>query len=257
LSQPAVSSQIKRIQALVGGQIFNKTANGSVVTPLGKLVLNQSRRILEANDQMLRLGGVAEGRAPPLRLGLNTLFARAFLQSLDNKTLPNVVIHSDNSIGIAKGVLDGYIDIAVIFDNPEIGVEMADLIVKEQPEAAVWVRSKNFVLSPGAPIPVLTWFGDDLMLRTLTRQGLQYRVVFSSPDHNARLTATEAGLGLMAIPERFVPSNLVRAREYYLPPLPPTKALLCMRAGLNDPAALDLQRWLLGLFFEDPMQSAV
>jgi DNA-binding transcriptional LysR family regulator len=143
LSQPAVSSQIKRIQALVGGQIFNKTANGSVVTPLGKLVLNQSRRILEANDQMLRLGGVAEGRAPPLRLGLNTLFARAFLQSLDNKTLPNVVIHSDNSIGIAKGVLDGYIDIAVIFDNPEIGVEMADLIVKEQPEAAVWVRSKN------------------------------------------------------------------------------------------------------------------
>src|ERR1700735_4743832 len=51
LSQPAEVSQIKRIQNMVGGALFNKTANGSVPTDLGKLVLNQSRRILEANDQ--------------------------------------------------------------------------------------------------------------------------------------------------------------------------------------------------------------
>ena len=57
LSQPAVSSQVKRLQNLIGGALFVKTANGTTTTELGKLALQQARRILEANDQLLRLGG--------------------------------------------------------------------------------------------------------------------------------------------------------------------------------------------------------
>jgi DNA-binding transcriptional LysR family regulator len=71
LSQPASSSQIKRLQGLVGGALFLKTANGTTTTELGKLALQQARRILEANDQLLRLGGNTEG-IQPLRLGLST-----------------------------------------------------------------------------------------------------------------------------------------------------------------------------------------
>src|SRR6201991_2309812 len=73
LSQPAISSQIKRLQSLVGGSLFLKTANGTTTTELGKLALQQARRILEANDQLLRLGG-NNARPAPLRLGLSTLF---------------------------------------------------------------------------------------------------------------------------------------------------------------------------------------
>src|ERR1700761_6045618 len=80
LSQPAISSQVKRLQSLVGGELFVKTANGTTTTELGKLALHQARRILEANDQLLRLGGSAEG-PQPLRLGLSTVFARQFLQN--------------------------------------------------------------------------------------------------------------------------------------------------------------------------------
>src|ERR1700722_18105496 len=116
LSQPAVSSQIKRIQNMVGGALFNKTANGSVPTDLGKLVLNQSRRILEANDQMLRLGGAAEG-PQPLRLGISTLLVREFLRAQDAAALSDIMIHADHSAGITRGVIDGYIDVACIFDN--------------------------------------------------------------------------------------------------------------------------------------------
>src|ERR1700760_5130201 len=66
LSQPAVSSQINRLQSLVGGSLFVKTANGTTTTALGKLALHQARRILEANDQLLRLGG---NTAAPDKLG--------------------------------------------------------------------------------------------------------------------------------------------------------------------------------------------
>ena len=37
LSQPAISSQVKRLQNLVGGALFVKTANGTTTTELGKL----------------------------------------------------------------------------------------------------------------------------------------------------------------------------------------------------------------------------
>jgi molybdenum-dependent DNA-binding transcriptional regulator ModE len=70
LSQPAVSSQIKRIQTMVGGNLFTKTVNATTATQLGKLVLHQARRILEANDQMLRIGGAAH-LPQPIRLGLS------------------------------------------------------------------------------------------------------------------------------------------------------------------------------------------
>src|ERR1700749_3292563 len=71
LSQPAVSAQMKRIQSILGGELFFRTPRGNVPTSLGKQVLQQARRMLDANDQMLRLGGAADG-PQPLRFGIST-----------------------------------------------------------------------------------------------------------------------------------------------------------------------------------------
>lgn len=251
LSQPAVSSQIKRIQSMVGGALFTKTVNGTSATQLGKLVLHQARRILEANDQMLRIGGAAH-LPQPIRLGLSTLFVREFLSQQTAQSLSDMVIHTDNSVGITKGLIDGYIDIAYILENPEMTSEISHLIVNEADEEFVWVRSKDFVLSPGAPIPILTWPGDDLMVRTLTRHGLAYKIVFNSPDYHAKLAAVESGIGISAIPRRMIPPGLVWAQEYYLPHLPPIKALLCARSNLESSPSTDLLNVMSSRFFKAP-----
>ena len=39
MSQPAISSQVKRLQGMIGGSLFVKTANGTTTTELGKLAL--------------------------------------------------------------------------------------------------------------------------------------------------------------------------------------------------------------------------
>jgi DNA-binding transcriptional LysR family regulator len=252
LSQPAVSSQIKRIQSLVGGPLFTKTSHGATATQFGKLVLHQARRILEANDQMLRIGGAAH-LPQPTRLGLSTLFVRQFLDHQNANALADVVIHTDNSVGITKGLIDGYIDIAYIFENPEMTGEISHLIVNEIDEEFVWVRARDFVLSPGAPIPILTWPGDDLMIRTLMRHGLAYRIVFNSPDYHAKLAALEAGIGIAAIPRRMIPEPLVWAQDYYLPPLPPVKALLCARSHLESSQSTELLNQMSAEFFKAPL----
>jgi DNA-binding transcriptional LysR family regulator len=249
LSQPAVSSQVKRIETIIGGSLFSKGASGTQTTELGKLALHHARRVLESNDQMLRLGGNKDG-PQPLRLGLSTLLAEEFINHQTAASLAGIFIQTDHSTAIAKGLVDGYIDVACIFENQAIDEKIEELVINEREDPLVWVRSKNFVLSPGAPIPILTWPRDDWMIRTLSRRGIHYNIVFNSPDYHAKLAAVKAGIGLSAIPQRIVPPDLVTAREYYLPDLPPIKSLLCARLGLETEKAASLIKQLSLLFFD-------
>jgi DNA-binding transcriptional LysR family regulator len=248
LSQPAISSQIKRFQALVAGRLFEKTPNGTAATDLGKLVLHQARRILEANDQLMRLGGTMEG-AQPLRLGLSTLFVQEFIKHQTVETLADIFIHTDHSVAIAKGLIDGYVDIACIYHSHEIASEVAHLIVNERQEPLIWVRARDFIPRPGAPISVLAWPGDDWMIRTLRKNGTPYKIAFNSPDYHAKLLAVEAGIGVTAIPASMLSSRLVAAKEYYLPQLPPITALLCARSELPAGQSSAILKQLSALFF--------
>ncbi len=71
-----MSSQIKRLEQLVGGSLFSKTPNGSCPTDLGKLVLAQARKIIEANDQVRLRSAGADNHVDRLRLGLSVVLAQ-------------------------------------------------------------------------------------------------------------------------------------------------------------------------------------
>jgi DNA-binding transcriptional LysR family regulator len=249
LSQPAVSSQIRRLQSLVGGSLFVKGASGTTTTELGKLALHQARKILEANDQMLRLGGNNFG-PPPLRLGLSTSFAEEFLGQKLPEALSDVFIHADHSAEIGRGLIDGYIDVACIFDNARLEPEIDDMVTQEYDEPVTWIRSRNFVLSPGAPIPILTHPRNDWIIPTLTKHGLSYKIVFNTPDNHARFAAVRAGIGLTAVPTRTVPTDVVVAKEYYLPNLPTVRTLLCERPGLEPRRSATLVEYLRESLFK-------
>ena len=249
ISQPAISAQMKRIEDLVGGAIFTKSANGSIATDLGKLVLIQARKVLDANQQMLLLRG-ARDEHRGLRLGLSDLNARVALNALKNSRLDDVSIVINCSMEIMKGLLNGYIDLGLFMLMPNLAVDPSLDVLSERTVDLAWVRSKDFVLSPGAPIPLLTCAGHiahQLMVNSLERQGLIYRIAFSSPDSQNRIEAAERGLGLTALVRSEIPPSLIEAREYYLPPLPPAKLYLCCRRGgdLNhEKLKLDLQEGL-------------
>ena len=90
------------------------------------------------------------------------------------------------------------------------------------------------------------------MIRTLTRRGMTYKIVFSSPDIHSKLAALEAGIGVAALPGRLIPPSLVQAKEYYLPEFPPVKALLCARPEIDAARSAALLKLLSSLFFKSP-----
>ena len=82
-------------------------------------------------------------------------------------------------------------------------------------------------------MPILTWPGDDWMMRTLTRHGIAYNIVFTSPDYHAKLTAVEAGIGFTAVPASMVPSSLVQPGNIIFPTFRRSRRCCAPAAGLS------------------------
>ena len=232
LTQPAVSAQVKRLQGLVGGPVFSRRNGGLDFTPLGRLVLTHARKLLDANDQILSLGGAAQA-GQPVRLGISTIYAELFLDIWKQAGAP-IPLHiaCDSSAELARRLAEGFNDIACLLDD---GRQDLNLVMSWR-EDFVWARSRDFVLSPGMPIPLVTWPGslsDMLAIGALERAGLAYRVAFASPDQHARVAAAAAGIGLIGQPLRRLDAPLVVAREYYLPAIAPVRAGIAVRVGFD------------------------
>jgi DNA-binding transcriptional LysR family regulator len=233
LSQPAISAQVKRAQSLVGGTIFERTVAGAIgLTPLGALVLRHARTMLAANDQILALAGSASN-SELVRVGICTMYASDFIKIATEGWNDRLTVICGSSVDvIAKNLSDGYIDIACLMEPPN---GCGDILAEWQ-EDPVWVRSPDFVLSPGAPIPLVCWPGspmDQPSITALERARLAYRVTFASSDYYARSAAVGAGIGLMATSRRHMEESLVIAKEHYLPPLSRVRAVICVRHGIS------------------------
>src|ERR1700712_307001 len=231
LSQPALSAQLKRIEYLVGGSIFKKASTGSIVTDLGQVVVLHARRIIESNDQLLRLRGDSDINRS-VRLGISNLYAEALFDNKSEIDFSRLAIVVDHSTALLAALRMGFIDAALALGAGDAELDLSFRKIGEREVPLVWVRSSDFVLSPGAPIPVLKWPGqvtDEVMTAALERAGISYRIAFSSPDHHATLAAARAGTGLMVLPADMPMPGLVRANEYYLPQLKAAKLLLCER----------------------------
>jgi len=256
LSQPAITAQMKRLQMIVGAAVFDRARGGAALTERGTLALSHARRILEGNDRILSLGG-ANGDWQPIRVGLSPLYAEEFFKGLDSDDREQLTIVCLRPADLEKGLADGYLDVACVF-NPS---ENLTGPVPDWKERFVWARSRDFVLRPGAPLPLVCLPGnleDQPVIRALESNGLAYRIAFTAYDVKARFAAVASGFGLIGLPDRYVAEPLIAANEYYLPPLPSLRAGIRVRAGVPTIARIEkIVRLLMSLAPEDPEQRTI
>lgn len=233
INRPTILSHIERVETAVNGRILHPTARGVTATVLGRLVLAEARQLLAQHNAPVT---VPRARLQPIRVGIANYFMPEFIGQLKEMTAGTFVVHSDNSAAIHRAFSEGYLDVACVFDVPVSPVPPS-LIIQENHEECVWVKSKLFQLQQHLPVPLLHWPGiaiDDLAVALLNQNNIDYEIVFSSPDHMARLAAVTTGFGLTAYPKRMVPAGLVVADEKWLPKIPPMRTLLFMGANIKN-----------------------
>jgi DNA-binding transcriptional LysR family regulator len=141
IAQPAISQQIRRLEAELGEQLFLRDRRGITLTPAGQALLPHARTTLQAAEDgrqaVAALGGLLTGR---LAVGhVHPLPDRRFLRLLGafHHTYPRIelTLLEDQTDALLAALAAGQLDAALIgqgrYDRPP--PEVASLLVAREP----------------------------------------------------------------------------------------------------------------------------
>ncbi len=205
VTQPAVSAQIKRLQSMLGDEIFDRTVQGVSLTPHGEVVVSYARRLLSINDQIVHLGG---SRRPELviRIGTSSDYTVTLLPGILARFRARYpAVRFNVSAGYSEPLMrqlrDGEIDVFVGLSN---GEPRDAHEVWQAP--LVWVRGADMRLEPGETVPLVSYGEPSVYHRAavsaLRGAGLEWEEVFTGPIMASLSGAVAAGLGVMPITRR-------------------------------------------------------
>ncbi len=234
LTQPAISAQVKRLQRIVGGDLFFKKAHGVGLTTLGSMVEGYARRILALNDQIIAMAGQAP-RHETVHLGIQNIFARTVLADVVNK-VPRAGHYRficGSAPFLAEKLKAGYVDLVFMLAQ----TESRRNVVAEWTEQIVWGRAHDqFPVVENEPIPLVgreEGFIDRKVMESLDEREVPYTIVFNAGDLTALAAAVEAGIGVMVAPKRAIPASLLAAKERILPKLPQLCSAVFHKEGFD------------------------
>lgn len=255
LTQSAISAQVKRLQKLVGGALFDRAGGGHFLNGRGMTVNRYAQRILQANDQLLSLSG-AQSSSRLVRIGLPATFADMLLMPVFKACSAalsggQIQLHCNRSEELAKSLDSGYLELSVLIDVSHRDTGM----VCEWDERFAWVCSPSLLISPDSSIPLVSW-PDSVLDRNavvaLQKAGQRFHSAFVGTDFTACAAATAGGLGYMIMPERAVPPRLKVARERYLPPVPNIRSGIFLREGMDRDEIRPVLRALASVIMPPP-----
>jgi DNA-binding transcriptional LysR family regulator len=235
LTQPALSEQVRKLEAELGMRLFDRTSRGVALTPAGAAMLEEGKRVLrqaEAAERAAR--GACRHPAGRLRLGyppygFPAALPRALRRLRAVAPLVDVVFESRPPLAMVEDVRADRLDAAIVCaPGPLDGLRATDLA----PEGALAVvpgsaprnasvleqiESTKLVLLPYAWNPAFY----DGAIAAVRRAGAEPVAVEAAADGvvHALLTVA-AGLGVALLPESSVdahPLRGVRAQPLLLP----------------------------------------
>ena len=120
ISQPALSVQIKELEAMFGASLIERNARDIRLSGLGEALLVRARDILRAVDELEDLTRSTKGAlAGPLRLGLIPTVAPCLLPGLIThmaQTFPDLDVRPRETVTqtLIRDLIDGRLDVAIL-----------------------------------------------------------------------------------------------------------------------------------------------
>lgn len=236
VTQPAVSAQIKRLQYLLGEDIFDRSTQGVSLTPHGEVVVSYARRLLSINDQIVHLGGAGPRPELIIRLATPSDYIATLLPPIlarFRERWPAVRFNVSTGSGDAlmRQLRSGELDLYV-------GLSLTQPLDARHSwaEAVVWVRGADTRIAPGQPVPLVSGGEPSiyhrLAVNALRSSGLAWEEVFTGPGLTSLHGAVTVGLGVMPITRRrAIDAKMIICEDTALPALPDAYSGIYLREG--------------------------
>lgn len=225
-SQPAVSLQMQRLEALLGSQLIKQSGRTMKLTEDGKALAVIARQMLRLND--MAVGQFERARVEDaLRIGLPIDFAVQELQQgltdyARAQTGVRMEIQCDLSRVLLDRLHDDEIDLAIaLFPGGD-----QQYLVQQWNEQPVWVAREGLQFPASDPVPLVTHPEGceyrNRMTAALTAARRDWRIAYSSPGIGGLQRAISDGLGASALttPTLFAGVRTLNASDGF-PPLEP------------------------------------
>jgi len=167
VTQPGLSQQIRQLEELCGGPLFDRLGKSVRLTPLGREFIERVRPILEQTEALLSfVSGQRGNPARPLRLGVIPTVAPYLLPHVFpalQRELPELsfTVSESRTDALVDGLADGSLDLALIASEPKPGGPRL---------TAAPLFADEFVLATGSgdlaedPVPMAKIDGDRMLL---------------------------------------------------------------------------------------------
>jgi DNA-binding transcriptional LysR family regulator len=200
VTQPAVSAQIKRLQQMLGVDLFDKSAPGVTLTANGEMMVNYARRILALNDQMLD-ATTRGGAAARLRVGIAVdYFEDVVLDVLaafraQHPELRMQIVAAP-SAPVLRDLRRGEYDLVVAASESEEPENER----RRWLEPSAWGAASASIAEGDGPVPLLV-VGESSLSRRLSvaaleQAGVAYEIVYVGGSFAGLSQAARAGLGV-------------------------------------------------------------
>lgn len=233
LSQSAVSQHLRRVEAVVGEPLIQRSGRGIVFTEIGLKALRHARTILAAHDTALDDLGATEPKL--LTVGATEHGADVMLAGLTGilrERLPDrrVRFRLDRNVSLADSIERGLVDLAIMLDGAGLDRANASGLVRLQ-----WI-SARMPAPPREPLPLVV-FSEPCTLREpafaiLENHGIAYEIAAECGDLSGLYAAVRSGLGVALLPMiGKLPDGLCPAEG--LPPANNASVLVRGRTGID------------------------
>jgi DNA-binding transcriptional LysR family regulator len=251
-TQGAVSMQMKRLEELLGRQLFIRDGRQSRLTPDGELLLDYARRIIRLNDEAVTtfsepaVSGI-------VRFGVPDDYADNVLPELlarFSRTHPMVQLDVEclDSPALRAKAQEGGIDLGLI--SAPVGSPGMEVL---RTEPLVWVTSARHCAHDREVVPLAVaqvgcWWRQKIT-DALDAMKRPYRIAYASDSSNAVKAAVVAGLAVGAIPKICVRSDMkVLTEAEGFPPLHEFDLGIVRAPGKRNSAVDALVRHLVESF---------
>jgi len=151
VTQPALSQQIRQLEEICGGALFDRGPRTVAPTPLGREFLARARRVLDEADDLERFASaLADGPQRPVRFGLIPTVAPyllPFIYPTLTAGLPGTSfsVSEGQTDHLIESLASGDLDLALIAtDPPETGPRLASIPLFADPFVLACNSAKPF-----------------------------------------------------------------------------------------------------------------